>query len=344
MDNSPGDEFCVKLSNDKGYVETKVMLKGAMEHDRNAAISAFMSNCVDHQLFQLTRFYRERLEQAIVEGVEGFGLMLTNHFTEKEYHTVTELVKKGNRAGASKLLLDLVMEKGSGARRVMWESFLKTEHTLPKLSGILKEIQKRGDGQFAFMDTCGRGLSEVPTQLEDVQRKHKETLWAQTGTLKVNTILMREKVNVFQLIDRYAELTVISTVRDRRLVEHELLARGRDHEEWKQKHLCRELEKIRIDHLFQKNYSDSLWDHIKGLFIRRSTSGRSTAVAGLPGIGKTTMVQKILNDWATGKVYKEYKFVFSFKFRDLNLINCRINLRELILDQYPYFGNFLTEI
>ncbi|XP_072891350.1 NACHT, LRR and PYD domains-containing protein 12-like [Hemitrygon akajei] len=169
--------------------------------------------------------------------------------------------------------------------------------------------------------------------MEDVQQKHKETLRAQTETLRVNTILMTEKVKVFQLADRYAELTVISTVRDRRLVEHELLARGRDHEELREKHLRIKLEKISTDQLFQSSFSRS-----------KSKAGSSSAVAGVPGIGKTTMVQKIVYDWATGKIYQQFQFVFSFKFRDLNSINCQINLRELILDQYPYFGNILTEV
>ncbi|XP_072133204.1 NACHT, LRR and PYD domains-containing protein 3-like [Mobula birostris] len=167
----------------------------------------------------------------------------------------------------------------------------------------------------------------------DVQQKHKETLRAQTETLRVNTILMREKVKVFKLVDRYAELTVISTVRDRRLVEHELLARGRDHEEWREEHLRRELEKIRTDQLFQSSFSGN-----------KSNSGSMAAVAGVSGIGKTTMVQKIVYDWATGKIYQQFQFVFSFKFRDLNAINQRINLRELILDQYPYFGNSLRDV
>ncbi|XP_072132926.1 NACHT, LRR and PYD domains-containing protein 3-like [Mobula birostris] len=305
-----------------------------MDTDLNSAISAFLSNCEDHQLFLLTRFYMERLEQAIEEGVEGVSFMLMgeDHFTGPEYHSVTELAEKGNRAGASKLLLDLVMEKGSGARRVMWESFVKLHHHLPKLSRILNEIWERGDAQFAYMDT-ERGLSEVPAHLKDVQQKHKETLRTQTETLRVNTILMREKVKVFQLVDRYAELTVISTVRDRRLVEHELLARGRDHEEWREEHLRRELEKILTDQLFQSSFSRS-----------NSKSGSSAAVAGVAGIGKTTMVQKIVYDWATGKIYQQFQFVFSFKFRDLNSINWRINLKELILDQYPYFGNILREV
>ncbi|XP_059816616.1 NACHT, LRR and PYD domains-containing protein 3-like [Hypanus sabinus] len=310
----------------------------------NSAISAFLSNCEDHHLFRLTKFYKERLEQAIEEGVEGVGFMLMgeDHFTGPEYHSVTELAEKGKRAGASKLLLDLVMEKGSGARKVMWESFVKLHHHLPKLSRILEEIRERGDGQFPYMDT-ERCLSEVPKHLKDVRRKHMETLRTQTEKLRVNTILMREKVKVFQLVDRYAELTVISTVRDRTLVEHELLARGRDHEEWRQKHLRRELEKIPIAHLFQNSYSHSFRGKIKGFFTR-STSGSSAAVAGVPGIGKTTMVQKIVYDWATGKIYQQFHFVFCFKFRDLNYINCRINLRELILDQYPYFGNLLRKV
>ncbi|XP_067882400.1 NACHT, LRR and PYD domains-containing protein 3-like [Heterodontus francisci] len=169
--------------------------------------------------------------------------------------------------------------------------------------------------------------------IEDVQQKHKETLRVQTETLRVNTILIKEKVKIFQLVDRYAELTVISTVRDRTLVEHELLIRGRDHEEWREKHLRRELEKIRPDQLFQSSFS---WG--------KSKSGSSAAVSGVPGIGKTTMVQKIVYDWATGKIYPNFQFVFSFKFRDLNTMNCRINLRNLVLDQYPYFGNILGEL
>ncbi|XP_059842720.1 NACHT, LRR and PYD domains-containing protein 3-like [Hypanus sabinus] len=311
-----------------------------MNTDLNSAISAFLSNCEDRQLFRLTRFYMERLEQAIEEGVEGISFMLMgeDHFTGPEYHSVTELAEKGNRVGASKLLLDLVMEKGSGARRVMWESFVKLHHHLPKLSRLLNEIRERGDSQFAYMDT-ERGLSVMPAHLKDVRRKHMETLRTQTEKLRVNTILMREKVKVFQLVDRYAELTVISTVRDRTLVEHELLAIGRDHEEHRKTHLRGKLEKIRTDQLFEKSFAQK-WKKL----VFGNKTGMSAAVAGVPGIGKTTMVQKIVYDWATGKIFQQFQFVFSFKFRDLNSINCRINLRELILDRYPYLGNLLRHV
>ncbi|XP_067916006.1 NACHT, LRR and PYD domains-containing protein 3-like isoform X2 [Heterodontus francisci] len=305
-----------------------------MDTDPNSTITDFLTKCDDYQLFKLMKFYRDRLEQAIEEGVEGLSLILTgeDHFTGQEYQKVTELVEKGNRADSSKLLLNLVMEKGSRVRRLMWKSFVKMCHRLPKLEKILKEIQELGCDSFDYMDIA-HGLSEIPSDLKDVQQKHKETLRVQTETLRVNTILIKEKVKIFQLVDRYAELTVISTVRDRTLVEHELLVRGRDHEEWREKHLRIELEKIRTDQLFQSSFSH-----------RKSKSGSSAAVSGVPGIGKTTMVQKIVYDWATGKIYPNFQFVFSFKFRDLNTINCRINLRNLILDQYPYFGNVLGEL
>ncbi|XP_059816160.1 NACHT, LRR and PYD domains-containing protein 3-like isoform X2 [Hypanus sabinus] len=311
-----------------------VMSTSGKDTGPSSVITELLASWDDFQLLQLTNFYRDRLEQAMEGGVHGVSLALTaeNQFSGEEHRKISDLADKGERADSSKLLLSLVMEKGSRARRVMWETFVKMRIGVPKLDKILKEIQIYGCDP-SHQTIPGQILLKVPSAQKDVQQKHKETLRAQTETLRVNTILMREKVKVFQLVDRYAELTVISTVRDRRLVEHELLARGRDHEEWREKHLRRELEKIRMDQLFQSSFSQS-----------KSESGSSAAVAGVPGIGKTTMVQKIVYDWAMGKIYQQFQFVFSFKFRDLNSINCRINLKELILDQYPYFGNILREV
>ncbi|XP_078390046.1 NACHT, LRR and PYD domains-containing protein 3-like [Cetorhinus maximus] len=323
-----------------------------IDTDQNFTNTAFLTQYDEHQLFQLTKFYRDRLEQGIEEGVDKVSLLLTNvkHFSGEEHQKVIELAEKGNQAGSSKLLLNLVMGKGSQTRRVMWESFVKMRYELPKLDKILKEIQElgtvklHGSESFDFVNIV-RGLPEVPRTLKDVQQKHKKTLQEQTETLRLNTILIKEKVKIFQLVDRYIELTIISSVRDRTLVEHELLARGRDHEEWREKHLRRELEKIRIDQLFQSSFSwiSSLFQKVKSFFWQ-SDSGSSAAVSGVPGIGKTTMVQKIVYDWATGKIYPHFQFVFSFKFRELNTINSRISLRNLILDQHPYFGNVLGEL
>ncbi|XP_072132678.1 NACHT, LRR and PYD domains-containing protein 6-like [Mobula birostris] len=287
-----------------------------------STISDLRAQRDEYQLYHRTMFYRDKLKQVIEEGIELLSCILRKegHFSAQEHAEVTELAEKGNRAESSTLFVSLVMGKDSWAQRAMWESFANMQTELPKLDKILKEIQELGPDPHEHIILS----RELPTQLKDVQKKHRETLRAQTETLRVNTILMREKVKVFQLVDRYAELTVVSTVRDRRLVENE---------EWREKHLCGELEKIGTDQLFQSSFSRS---EIK--------SGSSAAVVGGPGIGKTTMVQKIVYDWATGKIYQQFQFAFRFRFRDLNSINCRISLRKLILDQYPYFGNFLREL
>ncbi|XP_072354350.1 NACHT, LRR and PYD domains-containing protein 3-like isoform X1 [Scyliorhinus torazame] len=303
-----------------------------MGTDLSSTYTEFLTKCNNYELFKLTKFYRDRLEQAIEEVVDGVSLLLTyeRHFSGQEHGEITKLTEKGNRRDSSKLLLNLVMEKGSLALRAMWKHFVTMYRSVPKLDKILKEMQELGSDSYMSTE---QDLSKISNHLKDVQQKHKETLRVQTETLRVNTILIKEKVKIFQLVDRYAELTIISTIRDWKLVEHELLARGRDHEEWRKKHLRGELEKIRTDQLFQSSFSS-----------KKSNPGSSAAVSGVPGIGKTTMVQKIVYDWAIGKIYPHFQFVFSFKFRDLNTVHCRINLRNLILFFYPYFGNILGEL
>uniref|UniRef100_A0A4W3GM75 NACHT domain-containing protein n=1 Tax=Callorhinchus milii TaxID=7868 RepID=A0A4W3GM75_CALMI len=76
----------------------------------------------------------------------------------------------------------------------------------------------------------------------------------------------------------------------------------------------------------------------------RFSTGTSAVVSGVAGIGKTIMVQKIVHDWATGKIYPHFHFVFIFKFRDLNSLNCRITLNRLIVEHYPYLRDVLNEL
>ncbi|XP_051865131.1 uncharacterized protein LOC127566656 [Pristis pectinata] len=114
--------------------------------DPNSTLSELLTQWDDSQLFQLERFYRDRLTEAIEERVERLSQLLRNeeHFSGREHEEVTELMGKGNRTDGSKLFLSLVTGKGSRTRRVMWESFVKMRKELPKLDRILKEIQELG--------------------------------------------------------------------------------------------------------------------------------------------------------------------------------------------------------
>ncbi|XP_007910041.2 NACHT, LRR and PYD domains-containing protein 3-like [Callorhinchus milii] len=298
-----------------------------------------------YQLHRLTKFYRDRLEQAIEEGVEDISSTLTQKecFSPQEHKKLIELTHSGQRRQSSKLLLNMVMGKGSQARMVMWESFVELRPTLPKLSKVMTEIQRQGSSLVNEV-TIDRSVPDVPSELIAIQRQHKETLQKQCEKLEVKTILIKVKVKKFQLVDHYTELTIISDLRHRNLVEHELLARGRDHEEWRQKKIRGELEKITTDKLFHSSFSKI--SHLPSSHgsVPGSPTGTSAVVSGVAGIGKTTMVQKIIHDWATGKIYPHFHFVFVFKFRDLNTRNSRITLRQLILDEYPYLKDVLNEL
>eukprot|EP00062_Callorhinchus_milii_P026188 gi/632988011/ref/XP_007882874.1/ PREDICTED: NACHT, LRR and PYD domains-containing protein 3-like [Callorhinchus milii] len=165
----------------------------------------------------------------------------------------------------------------------------------------------------------------VPEELRDVQKQHKETLRSQNEKLSVNTLRGREKTKTFLLSDRYTELVVTSSPRERRLVEHELVANGLEHIIWQERNFRRELKKIRSDELFGSSFG-------------------TTILSGIAGIGKTTMVQNILYRWATGKIYPQIHFVFHFKLRDLNVIKGETSLKTMVLESYPYLQDVLDKI
>uniref|UniRef100_A0A4W3GM25 NACHT domain-containing protein n=1 Tax=Callorhinchus milii TaxID=7868 RepID=A0A4W3GM25_CALMI len=121
--------------------------------------------------------------------------------------------------------------------------------------------------------------------------------------------IRREKTKTFLLSDRYTELIVTSSHRDRRLVEHELVARGREHEEWQERNVRKEQGRIGSDELFGSTFG-------------------TTILSGIAGIGKTTMIH----------------CVFHFKFRDLNVVKGETSLKTMVLESYPYLQDVLDKI
>ncbi|KAM5126015.1 NACHT, LRR and PYD domains-containing protein 3-like, partial [Mantella aurantiaca] len=163
-----------------------------------------------------------------------------------------------------------------------------------------------------------------------IQMKHKQHLMERTETLVEHrppgTTLEPQR---FLINERYVNLIVASTDQFRQRPQNELIQTGVKHEECL-KNTQTGLEHISPNRLFRWNQKSRCVPH-------------AVMVSGVPGIGKTTLIQKFVNDWVTGKHYQRFAFVFLFRFRDLNRLG-EVSLEEMILHQYPYLESQIGNI
>uniref|UniRef100_A0A8C4REF5 NACHT, LRR and PYD domains-containing protein 3-like n=1 Tax=Erpetoichthys calabaricus TaxID=27687 RepID=A0A8C4REF5_ERPCA len=127
---------------------------------------------------------------------------------------------------------------------------------------------------------------------------------------------------------RYTELMIIEQD-----IKVEFVMNGKTWERLEEKGESKNCERIETENLFSRSQ-------------RSETPPRIVVVIGESGIGKTTMIQKIMFDWANGTQYQRFAFVFLFTFRDLNLLGYKneqhISLTKLILRHYKYISD--TEV
>uniref|UniRef100_A0A8C4RHZ7 NACHT domain-containing protein n=1 Tax=Erpetoichthys calabaricus TaxID=27687 RepID=A0A8C4RHZ7_ERPCA len=112
--------------------------------------------------------------------------------------------------------------------------------------------------------------------------------------------------------------------------QHELVKTGRTHAELVEQRTKEKCERIWTEQLFRRC---SRGDILPKILL----------VSGVAGIGKTTMVQKIMYDWARGAQYQRFAFVFVFRFRELNLLDNenepQMPLTRLIVRHYKYLND-----
>ncbi|XP_044139443.1 NACHT, LRR and PYD domains-containing protein 12-like isoform X4 [Bufo gargarizans] len=236
-----------------------------------------------------------------------------------------------DRRRLARTLLQDIGHLGREAVIGLWVSLyvLRRHHGSPGLRAVLEELRHRGDTlvEQILLDEHGHQMSP---QLKDFQIRHKKHLHERTEKLLENKPpRCDQREESFPFCTRYVNLIIVSTDHFRERSENELIKTGVIHEEYLKRKQY-ELQHISCNKLFR-------WCH------RSKQVPRMVMVSGVPGVGKTTLMQKVVYDWVKGDLYQRFSFVFFFKFRELNRLD-KVSLDSLILHQYPYLEEQLSNI
>ncbi|XP_044128927.1 NACHT, LRR and PYD domains-containing protein 12-like isoform X3 [Bufo gargarizans] len=320
-----------------------------IEDDETRQFCQHLRRCEDHFLRMTYEYFQEDLLH-IVENMSLPSLLRELQSrklldTEK-YHSLED-----DRRRLARTLLQDICLRGREAVIGLWVSLyvLRRRHGSPSLDAVLEELRHRetigrlnnahtshgslycilGDSlvEQILLDEHGHQLSP---QLKDFQIRHKKHLHERTEKLLENKPpRCDQREESFPFSTRYVNLIIVSTDHFRERSQNELIETGVKHEEYlKRKH--NELLLISPNKLFR-------WCH------RSKQVPRMVMVCGVPGAGKTTLMQKVVYDWVKGDLYQRFSFIFFFKFRELNRLD-KVSLDTLILHQYPYLEEQLSNI
>ncbi|XP_077320203.1 NACHT, LRR and PYD domains-containing protein 3-like [Lithobates pipiens] len=305
-----------------------------MKCSRGEDIGSFhhhLSSYSDSSLRRIYEYYRDDLiyilknvdTRALLKELKSQNVLSTDTLLAREKHM--------RKDAFSHTLLQDIQDRGRQAVIGFWECLyaLQKTHPHPSLLAVLKEISQTGEGLVnqILLDEYGHSLTP---EMRTLQEKHKQHLMVETETLVEHrppgTTLEPQR---FIINECYVNLTVVSTDQFRQRPQNELIQTGVKHEESLKK-IQSSLEHISLNRLFCWNPQSQCVPH-------------AVMVSGVPGIGKSTLMQKFVYDWVTGKHFQRFAFVFFFRFRDHNRLG-EVSLEEMILQQYPYLEGQIGDI
>ncbi|XP_038656930.1 NACHT, LRR and PYD domains-containing protein 12-like [Scyliorhinus canicula] len=173
--------------------------------------------------------------------------------------------------------------------------------------------------------------------LQEAERQHKETLLKVTEWMDVLSEPGRAgKQRFVPLADSYTPLIVVDMIPDSRpAIGHELSNKWRVQEE--------SLRALEGGSLAQLDLGVLLSGSSReGSEVSR---GLRAALAGVAGSGKSTALRKLARDWASGLSYPQFRFLFPFRFRDLNSrLGRRTSLKALLVEAWAYLADVVDAL
>ncbi|XP_051781741.1 NACHT, LRR and PYD domains-containing protein 3-like isoform X4 [Erpetoichthys calabaricus] len=210
-----------------------------------------------------------------------------------------------------------------------------------ELSCLKKSVEKISQWDIKTWTSSGKKLlEEIDTsdqspvfdpRAKDLHKTHRQAVSESTRALEAQASPGDPHSRAVGFETQYTELVAIKQdTRNHKVTEHKLVKTGRIHEELMNKGAAEKCERIWTEQLFRKSPVS-----VNPVNI--------IVVSGMVGIGKTTMIQKIMYDWARGTQYQRFAFMFLFKFREFNLLDNenepQMSLTKLIERHYKYLSN-----
>ncbi|XP_078390055.1 NACHT, LRR and PYD domains-containing protein 3-like [Cetorhinus maximus] len=209
----------------------------------------------------------------------------------------------------------------------MFNTFAEMQICSRELNEILSEVREKG---CDFRTESVRNEMNQEVEIFVQGFKHKKYMREKNKRMGALDIRRNECHRACLLAKCYTTIVIAASPREREEVECEVKARGRIRAEILRK--C--INKHKAFEIHQLLPSTCC----------KTRQTWTTVVIGAAGIGKTTLIQKMLLDWASGEMYKQFAFVFYFNFSSLNLTNDRTTLSNLIMDSYPHFDYQLERL
>ncbi|XP_056400926.1 NACHT, LRR and PYD domains-containing protein 3-like isoform X2 [Hyla sarda] len=282
-----------------------------------------------HSLWTIHQYFQDDLLY-ILETLSPYSLLSALHS-----QNIPKVEQYRCLEGDRRRLAQTILHDMQGLRREhvigLWVGLyaLQRERPLPILQAILDELREEGEDLVdkISLDKYGHPL---PPNMEEVQNCHKKHLQMKTEILVENRPPgCNQGMESFPMNARYVNLIIVSIDHFRVRSQNELIETGLRHERSLKKEQ-NTLQRISPNKLFRWCHQSR---HVPQVIM----------VSGVPGVGKTTLMQKFVYDWVRGVLYQRFSFVFFFKFRELNRLD-EVSLETMILHQYPYLEEQIDNI
>ncbi|XP_051781032.1 NACHT, LRR and PYD domains-containing protein 3-like [Erpetoichthys calabaricus] len=284
-------------------------------------------------LLKITEYYMSQVVYVIEYDITSIlqNVVTKNILTNNDAKKIKAKEECEGRRGVESFIRE-IMQKDNVLLVSLWEALAEelVRFPSPNLTKILEEVT---DGGLDLMKDIQASLKhpDIDTDIRGLYDKHKGNVFESTRNLEEQPSSVEPCTKAVGFETRYIELVVINQYkRTYNETQHELVKTGRTHAELVEQRTKEKCERIWTEQLFRRC---SRGDILPKILL----------VSGVAGIGKTTMVQKIMYDWARGAQYQRFAFVFVFRFRELNLLDNenepQMPLTRLIVRHYKYLND-----